>query len=115
MQCLNGGSAETRSGDDMKKKLITYINAENELVNSVLKKAADYERMGSDGLFIYNYSVDENEREEFLGVMRQLTASVDIPLIIGFTVKRFEDAKKALYTGAEKLVIPYRMLKDFKV
>ena len=45
--------------------------------------------------------------------MRQLTQTIDLPLVIGFNVKRLEDAKKALYTGATRLVIPYRRLKDF--
>ena len=49
-----------------KKKLIAYINAENELAESILKKAESYERIGADELFIYNYSQNEGEREEFL-------------------------------------------------
>lgn len=98
-----------------KKRLIAYINAENELAESILKKAESYERFGADELFIYNYSADEGEREEFLLLMRQVTQCIDLPLIIGFNVKRLEDAKKALYTGASRLVIPYRKLKDFAV
>ena len=80
-----------------KKKLIAYINAENELAESILKKAENYERIGADELFIYNYSQNEGEREEFLLLMRQLAQTVDLPLMIGFSVKRLEDAKKALY------------------
>ena len=33
-----------------KKKLIAYINAENELAESILKKAESYERIGADEL-----------------------------------------------------------------
>lgn len=96
-----------------KKKLIAYINAENELADSILRKAENYERVGADEIFIYNYSLNEGEREEFLLLMRQIAQTIDLPLIIGFNVKRLEDAKKALYTGASRLVIPYRRLKDF--
>ena len=96
-----------------KKKLIAYINAENEFTDSILNKAENYERVGADELFIYNYSLNEGEREEFLLLMRQIAQTIDLPLIIGFSVKRLEDAKKALYTGASRLVIPYRRLKDF--
>ena len=96
-----------------KKKLIAYINAENEFADSILKKVENYERFGADELFIYNYSLNEGEREEFLLLMRQVAQTIDLPLIIGFSVKRLEDAKKALYTGASRLVIPYRRLKDF--
>ena len=60
------------------KKIIAYINAENEMSSSILKKAADYEQNGADALFLYNYSKDENEREEFLltvkHVIRRITS-----------------------------------------
>ena len=74
-----------------KKKLIAYINAENELADSILRKAENYERVGADELFIYNYSLNEGEREEFLLLMRQIAQTIDLPLIIGFNVKRLED------------------------
>lgn len=97
----------------MNKKLVYgYINAENELDASVLKKAEAYEHMGADGLFIYNYSSDEKEKQDFLIVVRKLLSTVDLPLFIGYQVKCFEDVKKALYTGASKLVIPFRKQKD---
>ncbi len=96
------------------KKIIAYINAENEMSSSILKKAADYEQNGADALFLYNYSKDENEREEFLLTVKHVIRQIDLPVMIGFRIKRFEDAKKALYTGAVQLVVPYRELQDME-
>ena len=48
----------------MKKEIIAYINAENELGASVVSKAERYERNGLDALFIYNYSANDLERDE---------------------------------------------------
>ncbi len=94
------------------KKIIPYINAENELDESVVKSAIAYERNGADELFIYNYSSDEIEREEFLLTVKRVVKAVEIPVMIGFCVKRFEDVKKAFYTGAIRIVIPYAKLAD---
>lgn len=94
------------------KKIISYINAENEMAESVLKRAVRYDRSGADALFIYNYSVLELEREEFFLSARQIVRQVDIPVLIGCCIGRFEDIKKALYTGAKQVVIPYEKLSD---
>lgn len=94
------------------KKIISYINAENEITESVIKRATRYDRAGADALFVYNYSVLESEREEFFLALRQIIKQVDIPVLIGCCIGRFEDIKKALYTGAKQVVIPYEKLSD---
>ncbi len=92
------------------KKLITHINAENEMPINVVKLAEKYSYEGADELFIYNYSKDEDSREEFLSTAKELARQVDIPFSIGLYVKRFEDVKKALYTGASQVVIKQSLL-----
>ena len=87
------------------KKLVAFINAENEYSANIIKLADKYSCDGADGLFIYNYSGDEASREEFLLTVRKIEKQIDIPFCIGVYVDRFEDAKKALYTGASKIVI----------
>lgn len=94
------------------KKIIPHINAENERNESVIKRAIAYERSGADELFIYNYTILEAEREEFIQTMKTLVKTVDIPVLIGCFVNRFEDIKKAFYTGATKVVVPYAKIKD---
>ncbi len=88
-----------------KKKIIPFINAENEMASSVINLADRYSCEGADSLFIYNYSGDEASREEFLATVRKIEKLIDIPFMVGVYVDRFEDAKKALYTGASKVVI----------
>lgn len=44
--------------------------------------------------------------------MKTLVKTVDIPVLIGCFVNRFEDIKKAFYTGATKVVVPYAKIKD---
>lgn len=97
------------------KKIISYINAENETAESVTERAVRYERAGADALFVYNYSMVESEREEFFGTLRQIIKQVDLPVLAGCFAGRFEDIKKAFYTGAAKVVVPYEKLADLSI
>ncbi|MBE5961318.1 MAG: bifunctional phosphoribosyl-AMP cyclohydrolase/phosphoribosyl-ATP diphosphatase HisIE [Lachnospiraceae bacterium] len=96
------------------KRIIGYINAENELEERVLERAADYERNGADALYLYNFTMVEKEREAFYELARQAVKVCDIPVMAGCYVERFEDVKKMLYTGAAMAVIEYAKLKGFQ-
>lgn len=89
------------------KKIIPFINGENELAVNIIMQAEQYCFAGADAVFIYNYSKIEKERDEFLAALKKIDAQIDIPFIAGMYVSRFEDAKKAFYTGAEQIVIKY--------
>ena len=93
-----------------RKKIIPFINAENEASASVIRLADRYSCEGADGLYLYNFTGDETSREEFLATVRAIEKEIDIPFIVGIYVERFEDAKKALYTGAERVVIRKALL-----
>ena len=82
------------------KKLIPFINAENELARNVINLAQKYSCEGADGLYLYNFTGDDSSREEFLMTVRSIEKEIDIPFYIGIYIDRFEDAKKALYKGA---------------
>ncbi len=99
-----------KSDQDGKKRIIAFINAENELAANVIQLAERYSCQGADSLFLYNYTGEEKSREEFLAVARQIDKQIDIPFSVGIYVNRFEDAKKALYTGASQLVIRKALL-----
>ena len=75
-----------------RKKLIPFINAENEMAGSVISLADRYSCEGADGLYLYNFSGDDKSREEFLGVVRSIEKQIDVPFVVGLYVERFEDA-----------------------
>ena len=97
-----------------RKKLIPFINAENEMAGSVISLADRYSCEGADGLYLYNFSGDDKSREEFLGVVRSIEKQIDVPFVVGLYVERFEDAKKALYTGASRVVLRKALLPEEK-
>jgi phosphoribosyl-ATP pyrophosphohydrolase/phosphoribosyl-AMP cyclohydrolase len=94
------------------KKIIPYINAENEIPAKVKELARNYSYGGADELFLYNYSKNEKSREEFLTLAKEMVKEIDIPFLIGCYVERLEDIKKAIYTGADAVVVKYVLLNN---
>ncbi len=94
------------------KKIFAYLNAQNETKETILNLAGFYDSNGVDGLFIYNYSKDEKEREEFVLTLRELKERMDIPFYAGCFVDRLEDVKKIYYAGAEKVVLDPEYMSD---
>ncbi len=89
----------------MYKKIIPYINCENELEDNIIREGKRYYNIGADELFLYNYSFDDKSIDEFLNTVRHLVKQIEIPVNIGLYVRNFEDVKKAFYTGAQKVII----------
>ncbi len=94
------------------KKIFAYLNAQNETKETILDLAGFYDSNGVDGLFIYNYSRDEKEREEFVLTLREIPERMDIPFYAGCYVDRLEDVKKIYYAGAEKVVLDPEYMSD---
>lgn len=95
------------------KKLIPFINTENESTDSVIALAQKYVNAGADELFVFRYSSNELEREDFLTLLKKLTETIDIPVTAGIYLEKFEDAKKAFYTGVSKIAVQNKLLKDY--
>ncbi len=91
----------------MKKYIIANINAEDMCRSDVIETAVAYEQNGADGLYLYNYISDGQMQEDFLKTVKLVQKQVDVPIFIGCYIKRFEDVKKALYTGATYVVARY--------
>lgn len=87
------------------KKIIPFINGENELSSSLSHWLTGIAARGADSLYLYNFTGDEATHEEFLHTLREIEKDIDIPFMAGVHVNRFEDAKKALYTGASRIVM----------
>ena len=97
------------------KKIIAYINAENELVSKVYTMALNYANNNVDEIFIYNYSTREEDKNSLFEIAREIDKEIDVPVFLGLNVERLEDVKKALYTGAKKVVFKEKLMKDTTV
>lgn len=97
------------------KKIIAYINAENELVSKIYTMALNYANNNVDEIFIYNYSTREEDKNSLFEIAREIDKEIDVPVFLGLNVERLEDVKKALYTGAKKVVFKEKLMKDTTV
>ncbi len=89
----------------MEKKIIPWIVYDRDNAEEFLKQGAEFEAYGADELYIKCGSKDYSEKEEFLKASGELAKQVDIPIIINYHLERFEDVKKALYTGAKAMAV----------
>lgn len=96
------------------KKLIAYINAENEAKGSIIRLAKKYNNEGADQLYLYNFAKDDFARQAFLTVAKEVAHNIDIPIILGLYVNHFEDVKKALYSGASRVVVREELIDNEK-
>ena len=97
------------------KKIIPFINGENENTANIVKLAEEYCFAGADELFLYNYSKIEKERQEFIETLKEVGKKIDIPFMAGMYTGRFEDVKKAFYTGADRVVMKYEICPSVSV
>lgn len=67
--------------------------------------ATIYDNNGADELLIFDLSSTDSEHEANISAMINIADAVDIPMIVGGNVKRLEDVKKYIYTGAKKAVL----------
>lgn len=75
--------------------------------------ATFYNNRGADELLVFDLSSSDSEHDANIGTMIKIQDAVDIQMIVGGNVKRLEDVKKYIYTGAKKAIL--NMSKDTNV
>lgn len=93
------------------KKIIPYIDISNQSEERIKDLAVYYDNTGADEILLCDDSKDNLSKEKLLKITKEIGKEVDTPIIIGLYPKRFEDVKKAFYTGAKKVLIkePFNM------
>ena len=64
-----------------------------------------YNNKGADELLVFDISTNDSEHDANIGTMIKISDAVDIPMLVGGNIKRLEDVKKYLYTGAKKAIL----------
>ena len=72
------------------------------------------EDAGADGAIVYMLSRTDKERDKSIKAIKECVAALNISIIAGGNVERFEDAKKILYAGCDKVVIDIDDGENFK-
>lgn len=61
-----------------------------------------YSNQGAEAVAIVEYSETDEEHDRNMSAIKAFVSEAEIPVYAGGSVKRFEDVKKYLYTGADK-------------
>lgn len=72
---------------------------------NVIELCEEYENNGADEIIIFEISNNDEEHDKNIGLIKDIVAAVDLPILLGGNVKRFEDIKKYLYAGAKMAVL----------
>ncbi len=75
------------------------------LSEDVVTLAKAYRESGAAELLVFDLSKTDEEQEHTIELMKKINRMVQIPMIAGGNIKREEDAKKILCTGAQKLIL----------
>lgn len=89
------------------KPVIGYKNYEAVAnYDCAIELASYYSNCGADGILVLDLESDTDAaHEKNIDCMKEIIRICDIPVYAGGVFKRFEDAKKYLYTGAKQAVI----------
>ncbi len=91
-----------------KGKAVEWFSAKTALKEDPVGIAMNYANYGADMLIVFDLSKEDEEHEENLGVIKNICAAVDIPVIGAGNVKKLEDIKKLLYAGCKKAGLNYK-------
>lgn len=91
----------------MYKKLISYIDGTSLSSADLLLTCKEIDNNDWDNIYIINEEKDEKRQESFLDAIRGVVKEIETPILLKINVNRFEDVKKALYSGAAYAVISY--------
>ena len=88
-----------------KRKAVRWFDDKEVLSEDVVGLAKYYSDRGADELIVFDLSDSDEEHEESINLMRKINRVIRIPMIAGGNIKRQEDVKKILYTGAKRAVL----------
>ncbi len=86
---------------------VKWFDDKTVLTNDVIKLAKYYSEHGADELLVFDLSETDEEHDEAIGLMKKINRVIRIPMIAGGNIRRQEDVKKILYTGAKRVLINF--------
>ena len=88
-------------------KAVKWFNDDTVLAEDVVELAKQYEEAGANELIIFDMSKEDKEHDNSIDLMKKINRAIRIPMIAGGNIKRQEDVKKILYTGAKKAILNF--------
>ena len=88
-------------------KAVRWIDDPTVVSKDVIELAKYYSDDGADELIVLDLSDSDEEHDETITLMKRINRVIRIPMIAGGNVRRQEDIKKILYTGAKRAMLNF--------
>lgn len=90
-----------------KGKAVKWFDDMEIVSEDVIRLAKEYNDHGADELLVFDLSNTDQEHDESIDLMKKINRVISIPMIAGGNIKRQEDVKKILYTGAKRAILNF--------
>ena len=90
-----------------KGKAVTWFDDKTVICDDPVALAKGFGLAGADELVVFDLSKTDEEHDNAIDIMKKINRVIRIPMTAGGNVKRQEDAKKILYTGAKRVILNF--------
>jgi len=94
-------------------KGINFVNLRD--VGDPVEQAKLYDRMGADELVFLDISATPEGHQTMLSVVQSIAEQVFLPLTVGGGIRKVEDIRQTLLSGADKVSINSAAIKDLSL
>ena len=88
-------------------KAVRWIDDPTVVSKDVIELAKYYSDHGADELIVLDLSDSDEEHDETITLMKRINRVIRNPMIAGGNIRRQEDIKKILYTGAKRAMLNF--------
>ncbi|MGN1166766.1 MAG: bifunctional phosphoribosyl-AMP cyclohydrolase/phosphoribosyl-ATP diphosphatase HisIE [Lachnospiraceae bacterium] len=88
-------------------KAVRWFYDREVISEDVVALAKAYSDLGADELIVFDLSDSDDAHEEAIDLMKRINRVIQIPMVAGGNIKRQEDVKKILYSGAKRAMINF--------
>ena len=88
-------------------KAVTWFDDKTVICDDPVALAKEFALAGADELVVFDLSKTDEEHDNAIDIMKKINRVIRIPMTAGGNVKRQEDAKKILYTGAKRVILNF--------
>lgn len=90
-----------------KGKAVKWFDNMEVVSDDVIGLAKEYSDHGADELLVFDLSNSDQDHDEAIDLMKKINRVIRIPMVAGGNIKRQEDVKKILYTGAKRAMLNF--------
>ena len=89
------------------KRAVSGLDDLHEFSIDPVALAESYSDNKCDGIIVFDLSTTDREHEEAIDIIKEICATVAVPVIGAGAIHRMEDVKKLLYAGCRQAVLDY--------